>query len=216
MLQPQFVLKTTPPRLPRAAVLRRALINRWNDLQERTAVLVTAPRGFGKTTLLSQWRRAWLERGAFVAWLTLDARDTPGRFVGALFAVWQDWSRNLQVSGRRIGCGRVGAEKEALTALLAVAELAIGRADPDDADRLPRKPRTTDANLMFNAPPTWDDHRCTRPAVPGCGRTGGQGRSCASWRRRTALVLDDTVEILQRRFGDRISLDDCVRLHEIT
>ena len=37
---------------PRAAVLRRALINRWNDLQERTAVLVTAPRGFGKTTLL--------------------------------------------------------------------------------------------------------------------------------------------------------------------
>ena len=30
------------------------------------------------------------------------------------------------------------------------------------------------------------------------------------------LALDDTLEILQRKFGDRISLDDCARLHEIT
>ncbi len=30
------------------------------------------------------------------------------------------------------------------------------------------------------------------------------------------LRLDDSVEILKRRFGDRITLDDCVHLHELT
>ena len=109
MHQPQFVLKTTPPRLPRTAVLQRALVRRWDDLHERTAILVEAPRGFGKTTLLSQWRRAWLERGAFVAWLTLDARDTPGRFAEALLASLHVATGSRQSRlGRRID-RRVGA-----------------------------------------------------------------------------------------------------------
>ena len=37
-------------------------------------VVLAAPAGYGKTTLLGMWRRAEASRGA-VAWLTLDERD---------------------------------------------------------------------------------------------------------------------------------------------
>src|SRR5690349_15512414 len=82
--EPEFVLKATPQRVPRTALRREALPRRWLELRSRTAIAVVAPDGFGKTTLLLQWRRAWLEQGALVAWLTTDARDEPIRFHLAL------------------------------------------------------------------------------------------------------------------------------------
>ena len=53
----------------------------WTEVRERTAIVVTAPQGFGKTTLLAQWRRKWLEQGALVAWASLDAQDDRARCV---------------------------------------------------------------------------------------------------------------------------------------
>ena len=198
MLQPQFVLKTTPPRLPRAAVLRRALINRWDDLRERTAILVTAPRGFGKTTLLSQWRRAWLERGAFVAWLTLDAQDTPGRFVEVLLAALHAATgrANLQVSVAESGTSESGREKEALTALLAaVADLATPTVLVlDDADRLP--PETLNdgvSYLMFNAPPNLRMIIGARGQLPlDAAELVGRGDLAQVGIDELRLALDDT------------------------
>ena len=75
MISPDFILKTTAPRVPRAALERDALLRLWHIARERTATAVVAPAGFGKSTLLAQWRRRWLEHGALVAWLTVDAQD---------------------------------------------------------------------------------------------------------------------------------------------
>jgi hypothetical protein len=69
----EFQLKTAPPRPGRTATARKRLEYRWAEVNDRTAIIVTAPQGFGKTTLPAQWRRNWLERGAFVAWASLDA-----------------------------------------------------------------------------------------------------------------------------------------------
>jgi LuxR family maltose regulon positive regulatory protein len=64
-----------PPRHPRERVVpRRRLIEKLdNGLgQGNRLTLVSAPAGFGKTTLLSEWAAGW--RGP-VAWLTLDQGD---------------------------------------------------------------------------------------------------------------------------------------------
>ncbi len=50
-------------------------------------VLVSAPAGFGKTTLLSQWLATGAEPAAHVAWLSLDQGDNdPGQFLAHLVA----------------------------------------------------------------------------------------------------------------------------------
>ena len=57
---------------------RPRLIDRLNWAAARELVLVSAPAGFGKTTLLADWAGA---HGRPVAWLTLDAGDNdPVRF----------------------------------------------------------------------------------------------------------------------------------------
>src|SRR5512139_3168564 len=84
MSHAQLLLKTVTPRPGRSVMPRARLQQRWAELSDRTAILVTAPQGFGKTTLLAQWRRNWLERGALVAWASLDAQDDRARFVDLL------------------------------------------------------------------------------------------------------------------------------------
>ena len=58
-----------PPPRPKA-VLRAPLIARLNRGLHRKLTLISAPAGFGKTTLLSAWV-AGCDRP--VAWLSLDA-----------------------------------------------------------------------------------------------------------------------------------------------
>src|SRR6478752_34292 len=84
MFEAELILKTTPPRLPRAALERLRFVDLWQQVNERAVLAVVAPAGFGKTTLMLQWRRLWLERGSYVAWAALDAQDEPARFARCL------------------------------------------------------------------------------------------------------------------------------------
>src|SRR5512133_156424 len=53
-------------------------------------VLVSAPTGSGKTTVLSQWLAQGPKAGALVAWLSLDEADNdPRRFLANLLAALQ-------------------------------------------------------------------------------------------------------------------------------
>jgi LuxR family maltose regulon positive regulatory protein len=52
--------------------------------------LLSAPAGFGKTTLVSEWRETLAKRGVPLAWLTLDAEDSrPARLLHYLAAAVQ-------------------------------------------------------------------------------------------------------------------------------
>jgi len=78
--------KLHPPPMQSALVPRPRLIQRLNAGVAGTLTLVSAPAGFGKTTLLSDWARHSETR---VAWLSLDAGDSDlvrflGYFVAAL------------------------------------------------------------------------------------------------------------------------------------
>ena len=72
-----------PPHQPRA-VLRPRLVERLNEGAHRRLILVSAPAGFGKTTLLSEWVAGC---GRPAAWLSLDEGDNdPARFLAYLVA----------------------------------------------------------------------------------------------------------------------------------
>src|SRR5512141_1092150 len=75
-----------PPPRPKI-VLRSRLIERLNEGLHSKLTLISAPAGFGKTTLVSEWI-AGCERP--VAWLSLDEGDNDtASFLGYLVAAVQ-------------------------------------------------------------------------------------------------------------------------------
>src|SRR5215210_8500242 len=77
---PLLATKLQAPAVRRASVGRGELVARLQEGAERRMTVVTAPPGWGKTTLLAAWRLADSERRAF-AWVSLDAGDNdPTRF----------------------------------------------------------------------------------------------------------------------------------------
>lgn len=75
-----------PPARPKA-VARPHLIQHMNEGLHRKLTLISAPAGFGKSTLASEWATAC---GRPVGWLVLDAGDNdPVRFLAYLIAALQ-------------------------------------------------------------------------------------------------------------------------------
>jgi LuxR family maltose regulon positive regulatory protein len=88
-----------PPPRPNG-VLRADLIARLNEGLHRRLTLISAPAGFGKTSLVSAWIAAC---GRPAAWLSLDEGDSdPARFLLYLVAA-------LQTIAPTIGAGVVGS-----------------------------------------------------------------------------------------------------------
>jgi LuxR family maltose regulon positive regulatory protein len=87
MPTPILATKLFIPRLRPHVVSRPRLIERLNEGLHRKLTLISAPAGFGKTTLVSQW----LAGGARpAAWLSLDEGDNdPTRFLTYLVAALQ-------------------------------------------------------------------------------------------------------------------------------
>lgn len=89
---PLLETKLYVPRLRRGLVERPRLIERMNRGGESKLTLLSAPAGFGKSTLLAEWLAASPVDGRSAAWLSLDPSDNqPASFwtylVGALRAV---------------------------------------------------------------------------------------------------------------------------------
>src|SRR6266566_3585116 len=75
------------PRLRAQFIRRSHLVERLQQGMERALTLVSAPAGFGKTTLVAQWLA---ESSTPVAWLSLEPEDNdPVRFLSYLIAALQ-------------------------------------------------------------------------------------------------------------------------------
>ena len=84
MMGPFLDTKTVVPRVRDAMVDRSRLVTQVETGLRQCLVLVSAPAGFGKTTLLSDWAA---NTALPVAWLTLDEDDVdPVRFLSYLTA----------------------------------------------------------------------------------------------------------------------------------
>lgn len=79
---PLITTKLSPPRLAGRLVERQQLLQTLSSEARKALILVEASAGFGKTTLLAQWRKELLSQGRAVAWLSLDGEDnTPHQFM---------------------------------------------------------------------------------------------------------------------------------------
>ncbi|WP_179403312.1 LuxR C-terminal-related transcriptional regulator [Burkholderia guangdongensis] len=216
----ELTLRTTPPRAPRH-LLARPRVNLDSDaLRDVPAIIVQAPPGFGKTLLLAQWRREHLARGAAVAWISADAHDDPQRFLhGLVLAV-------------RVGCARPAFGRtlleggsvapdgtEGLTVWL--AEIAQTPLDVvlivDEAERLSPVARAALLYLVHNAPPNL---RVVIAARGGFDAAvvdlTAYGQCVCIGAESLRFRLDETMALVQHRFGERVDADRCARLHEMT
>lgn len=72
---PLVLTKLQTPALRSRIVHRRRLIEKLTPQTDTGLILVCAPAGYGKTTLLTQWSQSLREDGAAVAWYALDPGD---------------------------------------------------------------------------------------------------------------------------------------------
>src|SRR3990167_10361554 len=71
----------------RPLLAREALLDRLFKARDQHLILLSAPAGFGKSTVLSQFRLRLLDTGARVAWLSCDdAAREPQRLLHYLIA----------------------------------------------------------------------------------------------------------------------------------
>ncbi len=74
-------MKLVIPPLPPTLVKRPRLVERLHQGVSRRLTLLSAPAGFGKTTLLSEWHDSSLGKSYQLAWVSLDEADNdPVRF----------------------------------------------------------------------------------------------------------------------------------------
>lgn len=67
--------KVAPPIWLGSQIRRDVLLERLDDALDRRMTIIHAPAGYGKTSLLSQWRRRCEERAILIGWLTLERED---------------------------------------------------------------------------------------------------------------------------------------------
>jgi LuxR family maltose regulon positive regulatory protein len=215
-----LAIKIAPPKVRRIAAPKSWLTRLCGQMDDHSVVVVQAPAGFGKTTLLSDWRRNCLAHGALAGWLTLEERDDGPRFLSSLVASLRSATGNPRFGSTvRYATEVAGGELDAMTTLLAeVIELSR----PvvlilDDVHLLPEAvAHELLSYLMHNLPPNLQLVFGTREPlrVPTAELLA---RGELAWLKPANLRLrvEETIEFLHARLEGRIDVDACARVHEL-
>lgn len=213
-----LLLKVTAPRVQPHLIARPRLLSGDEALRSYPAILVQAPAGFGKTSLLAQWRKEHLAHGAVVAWVCAQVRDDKQRLVQSLA---------LAV---RVGSGRPTFghtlldtippdDLEGITTWLTeLARLAMNVVlIVDEVDRLPQGSREALVYALRNAPPNL---RVVLAARADCNLgiedLIDYGQCLVVGPAPLRFQLEETIELVRKRFGERVDTDTAARLHDMT
>ncbi|MCC6615690.1 MAG: AAA family ATPase [Anaerolineae bacterium] len=207
-----------PPPRPKF-VPRPRLIERLNEDLQRKLTLVSAPAGFGKTTLVSAWLS---DCGCPAAWLSLDENDgDPARFLTYLIAA-------VQTIAPQAGAGVLAAVQSpqadiADTLLTALVNELAAIAQPfilvlDDYHAVDAQP--VDHALAFlieHLPPQMHLAIITRedPPLP-LARLRARGQMTELRVADLRFTLDEAAGFLNQVMGLSLSADDVAALETRT
>jgi len=209
--------KLSPPRLHRDHVDRPRLIERLEAGSDRALLLLRAPAGSGKSTILSEW----LETTSLPnAWVSLDERDSdPGVFIGYILAAMRGMFPDANLTTRTLIQALTLPPLEVLAASLG-DDLARMPEDfllvlddyhlishPDVHGLLERVLRHTPARMHL-AVATRDD-----PPWP-LARLRARGEVTELRYEDLLFTPEESVAFLQRALGDAIDHDLAVVLHD--
>lgn len=212
-----LLLKVTPPRVPRHLVARERLLSTDERIRGHPVILVQAPAGFGKTSLLAQWRREHLARGTIVAWLSAQRDDDPPRLVHAL-ALAVRAGAGRPSFGHTLLSATQSVALEGITAWL--AEVAHTALDivliVDEADRLPPASIEALAYLLRNAPANLRVVVATRADCQlGIDDLVDYGQCVQIGPAQLRFELPETIALVRSRLGAAVGDDAAARLHEL-
>ncbi|MDR5734335.1 LuxR C-terminal-related transcriptional regulator [Caballeronia sp. LZ025] len=112
----------SPPRIGARHVSRAELLAQLQRMQHCRLALVTGSAGYGKTTLLAQWRQTCLKAGAEVGWLSLTSDDKGYvDFCTALFSAMQRSGLPVEMDLPPEGASAVAMD----TSIGAIVEAAV-------------------------------------------------------------------------------------------
>ncbi|WP_231973537.1 LuxR C-terminal-related transcriptional regulator [Variovorax sp. HW608] len=204
--------------MPRDLYARPRLLSSAEPFRDRPVVLIQAPGGFGKTSLLAQWRREHLAHGTVVAWFSAQPFDEPQRLVHALVLAFRTGSGRPTFGHTLLDASAPGG-LEAITIWLAeVAQSALSTVlIIDEADRLPEASRELLAYLLRNLPPNL---RLVIAARADCSFGVDDlihyGLCVTVGAPMLRFQVDETLQLVRNRFGKRVSDAAAVQLHEFT
>ena len=218
---PGLLLKITPPKLRRSLLVRERLRRIRSAADDAAVLLVDAPAGYGKTSLAAQWRLDWLQDGAAVAWLNLDAGDTPVTLVSGIALGLRRSTGRENFGSEAIEAVRRGAgTAAALTSLLAeIAEASCPMVVVfDNGERLGDADAVDVLDyLLRNLPPNLRVVVGTRPpARAQMLDLLGQGLLRRVTVADLRFDLPEAIQLLSTRLGNRVNPDLCARLHDVT
>jgi LuxR family maltose regulon positive regulatory protein len=215
---PDLILKVTPPRVPRDLFIRSRLKADDAQFNDRPVTVVQAPSGFGKTSLIAQWRREHLAHGAVVAWVSAQEQDNPQRLVQSI-ALAVRVASGRPTFGHTLLEGAAPGGLDSVTTWL--AEVAQSALDVvlivDGAERLPEQSRDALIYLLHNTPANL---RTVVSARSDCdlGVTDlvTYGQCAAVGTETLRFRIEETIALVRIRFGNRVDTDTSARLHELT
>lgn len=206
--------KIKPPALPQKLIARPRLTQRIST----PVTLICAPSGFGKSTLLNEWRQTC---GMPVAWVALDADDNhPLRFWSTVVTALQTINSNL---GRellpQLGASSPCATSEIVVNLTNEIVRAMDQADSsprlglilDDYHHIERQEIHASLQcLLEHLPPTLQLIISSRTKPPlALGRLRAKGMVTELRTDDLRFTLEEGIEFLwQHTLGQRLAYSD--------
>ena len=211
--------KYSLPDTPEHTLQRSRLLGLLQQSQSDQLVLVTAPAGYGKTTLVASWAA---EQDNPVAWYSMDSGDNePGQFCRYLVeSVHRATGNGVPETSAMLGIQQIPDPSLVISQLLAElrhlpSELRIVLDDYHQIDN----PEIHDATrfLLRHAPAGIGVIITSRSQPPlGLGNLRLQGRLLELGSESLALSLEETTQLLNQRLPFTLGSDRVAQLHQLS